>query len=126
MQFPFLSLNQTLLLLRIGVAIIFIAHAGVRLALQTVGRFAQFLNAKGFPWSEMVVYALTAFEILGGLLLALGFFKKWLSAGFIFILVVGIILIHASLGWFVGEHGSGGSEYSFILILALLVIAATD
>jgi putative oxidoreductase len=126
MLFPFLNLNQTLWLLRVGVALIFISHAAARLALQTTGRFAQFLSSKGFLWSEVWVYALTTFEILGGLLLALGFFRKWLSAGFILILGMGIFLIHASLGWFVGEHGTGGSEYSFILILALLVIAAHD
>ena len=36
----------------------------------------------------------------------------------------GIVIIHAKLGWFVGEHGTGGSEYSVCLLLCLLVIAA--
>jgi putative oxidoreductase len=39
---------------------------------------------------------------------------------------VGIILIHRHLGWFVGEHGTGGSEYSVALIVMLLVLAAGD
>ena len=30
---------------------------------------------------------------------------KVISAGFIFLLIVGIIVIHAVFGWFVGEHG---------------------
>jgi len=51
-------------------------------------------------------------------------YTRLLAAGFIILLLVGIVLIHASLGWFVGEHGTGGCEYSFILIVALLVIAA--
>jgi putative oxidoreductase len=38
----------------------------------------------------------------------------------------GIVIIHAQLGWFVGEHGTGGSEYSVCLLLCLLVIAAAD
>ena len=38
----------------------------------------------------------------------------------------GIIIIHAKLGWFVGEHGTGGSEYSVCLLLCLLVIASAD
>jgi putative oxidoreductase len=46
--------------------------------------------------------------------------------GFGVILLVGIALIHRHLGWFVGEHGTGGSEYSVSLLLALLVIAAAD
>jgi putative oxidoreductase len=38
----------------------------------------------------------------------------------------GIVLIHARLGWFVGEHGTGGSEYSVALLVLLLLIAAQD
>lgn len=124
--FPFLSFNTTLLLLRVSVAFIFITHAVIRIANGTIERFASFLESKGLPFGTVTVWCLSAFEIIGGVLLALGYYKKWLSAGFIVILLVGIILIHASLGWFVGEHGSGGSEYSFILIAALLVIAAGD
>lgn len=124
--FPFLSLHTTLILLRIAVALIFITHAVVRVANETVDRFGSFLESKGLPFGTATVWCLSAFEIVGGVLLALGYYKKWLSAGFILILLVGIVLIHASLGWFVGEHGSGGSEYSFILIVALLVIAAGD
>jgi putative oxidoreductase len=46
--------------------------------------------------------------------------------GFIAIAVGGIVLIHAKLGWFVGEHGVGGVEYSLCLIVALSVIAAEE
>jgi putative oxidoreductase len=124
--FPFISLHASLILLRISVAFIFITHAGVRIANNTIERFGSFLESKGLPLGTTTVWCLTVFEIVGGVLLALGYSQKWLSAGFILMLLSGIILIHASLGWFVGEHGSGGSEYSFILIIALLVIAAGD
>lgn len=125
-NFPFISLQHSLIALRISVAIIFLAHSIVRVINFTIPQFAIFLESKGFPYGVAWVWAITAFEIIGGILLALGYFTKWLSAGFIFILIVGIILIHASLGWFVGEHGTGGSEYSFILIMALIVIATTN
>ena len=124
--FPLLSLHTTLILLRVDVALIFITHAVVRVFNGTIERFGSFLESKGLPLGTTTVWCLSTFEIVGGVLLALGYYKQWLSAGFILILLVGIILIHASLGWFVGEHGSGGSEYSFILIVALLVIAAGD
>jgi len=123
-KFPFLSLSLAVVLLRITVAILFMAHALVRILNGTVGQFGGFLEAKGFVAGTAIVWALTIFELAGGLLLALGYFTRWLSLGFILILVVGIVLIHAELGWFVGEHGTGGVEYSLALIMALLVVAA--
>jgi len=118
------SLENALVFLRFSVALIFLLHAVVRIGNSTVGRFGDFLESRGFPYGIVWVYGITAFEIIGGLLLLFGYFTKIMSAGFIFLLVVGIILIHAESGWFVGEHGTGGCEYSFILIAALLVIAA--
>ena len=98
----------------------------VRVTGGTVDRFGGFLTSKGFPYGTPIVWMITAYELAGGLLLALGYFTKWLSAGFIGILTIGIVIIHAEKGWFVGEHGEGGSEYSFILIIALIVIAAAE
>lgn len=125
-DFPFFTSNASLILLRIALAIIFLSHSIVRIANATIGQFADFLESKGFSFGIGWVWAITVFELGGGILLASGVFKKWISAGFIFMLIVGIILIHADLGWFVGEHGTGGSEYSFILIAALLTVAASD
>jgi putative oxidoreductase len=125
-KIPLISQSNSLKLLRVSVAFIFLSHSIVRIANSTVAQFGEFLENKGFPFGVVWVWGITAFEIIGGLLLAFGYFTKILSAGFIFLLVVGIILIHASLGWFVGEHGTGGCEYSFILIAALIVIAASD
>lgn len=125
-NFPFLSLERSLIVLRVSLAVIFLSHSIVRIANSTIPQFGGFLESKGFPYGVAWVWAITLFEIFGGILLALGYFTKWLSMGFIVMLTVGIALIHASLGWFVGEHGTGGSEYSFILIIALLVIAASE
>ncbi|MET3879027.1 DoxX family protein [Chitinophaga sp. OAE865] len=124
MQYPFLSLKQSLLILRIAVAVIFPAHAIVRICNGSIPQFGAFMESKGLPYGVAWVWAITAYEIAGGLLLLLGIYTRLLSAGFIILLLAGIVLIHASLGWFVGEHGTGGCEYSVILIVALLVVAA--
>ncbi|MCZ4242590.1 DoxX family protein [Pedobacter punctiformis] len=113
-------------MLRISTALIFIAHAVVRVYGGTIQRFGDYLNNKGFVFGVPMVWGITAYEVIGGLLLAAGYFCKWLSAGFILMLAIGIAIIHAENGWFVGEHGSGGSEYSAILIICLIVIAAAD
>ena len=123
-KYPFITVKQALILLRVSVALIFITHAFVRVANGTIERFAGFLSSKGIAYSNIVVWGITVYEILGSIVLALGYFTKIISAGFVLMLLVGVVLIHASLGWFVGEHGTGGSEYSFILIIALVVIAA--
>jgi putative oxidoreductase len=125
-KFPFLTLAQMLVVLRVSIAFVFIAHASVRVIGGTVERFGGFLESKGFIMGVAIVWVITAFELVGGALLAWGRFTKWLSAAFIGMLIVGIILIHASFGWFVGEHGTGGVEYSAVLIVALLVLAASD
>ena len=123
----YLTVARSILLLRISIAVVFLAHAIVRIGNHTIGRFGEFLDNKGFIYGTALVWLITTFEIVGGILLALGLFTKILAAGFILILLTGIILIHCSLGWFVGEHGSGGMEYSFILIMSLItVIAAGD
>lgn len=123
-KFPYISQVNSLILLRVSVAIIFLSHSIMRVINSSIEDFGGFIENKGFPFGVAWVWGITTFEIIGGMLLALGYFTKILSAGFIFLLVAGIVLIHASFGWFVGEHGTGGCEYSFILIMALLVIAA--
>ncbi len=124
--FPFFSLQQSLVLLRFAVAGIFLAHSIVRLLNGTIEQFGGYLDNKGFIYGTAWVWGITVYEVAGGLLLLVGYYTRWLCAGFILLLLVGIVLIHAERGWFVGEHGSGGCEYSFILIVALLVTAAAD
>lgn len=131
-KFPFINLNSTLVLLRVSVALIFLAHTLVRIMATvkgengTIARFAGFLEQKGFPLSTAIVWSITVYEFVGGLLLLAGIWSRWIASGFIVMLVAGIFIIHAANGWFVGEHGSGGMEYSFILIIALIVIAAAN
>jgi putative oxidoreductase len=123
-SYPFLTQHQSMVLLRCSLALIFISHAVVRVIYGTIPIFGGFLETKGIPAGVVIVWMITIFEIVGGIAMGLGYLVKWISAGFIVMLLVGIILIHFKLGWFVGEHGTGGSEYSFILIIGLIVVAA--
>lgn len=125
-RFPFIAERPAMQVLRVTVALVFVLHAAVRIDKGTIPQFAAFLHSRGWPLSLVLVWLLTFFEIVGGLLLAAGYFVKPLAGGFLIILLIGILLIHARQGWFVGEHGTGGSEYSIILMAALLVLAAND
>ena len=123
----FTPLHLALIMLRVGTAALFMAHALVRvMSPGAIPQFGLFLQKNGIPQGIAVVWMITVFELGGGLLMALGFRTRYVAAGFGVILLGGIALIHRHLGWFVGEHGTGGSEYSVSLLLALLVIAAAD
>lgn len=115
---------NSFLILKIAIAIIFSSHAIIRITGGTVERFARFLDSKGFPMSLQLVWGITIYEIIGSILLVFGYHTKWISSIFILILLVGTVIIHYANGWFVGEHGTGGMEYSFLLITTLTVIAA--
>jgi putative oxidoreductase len=125
-RYPFMSLPAALTVLRVGTALLFMAHAAVRLAHNTIPSFALFLDNAGFPASTAIVWAITAFELGAGTAMILDRGTRYVAGAFAAMLVIGIVLIHWHFGWFVGEHGTGGSEYSVALIFALLVIAAHD
>jgi putative oxidoreductase len=124
-KYPFLTLVSSVALLRIVVAAMFIIHATVRIYANTINQFGGFLETNGFPIGSTIVWLITIFEIVGGLVLMLGYFKKWIAIGFIIMLTIGIIIIHIGQGWFNGEFGTGGCEYSVTLIAALIVIASS-
>jgi putative oxidoreductase len=119
-------LPHALILLRVTVALLFMAHAVVRLSNGSVPNFAAFLAAKGFPLATLWVWAISLYEVGAGTALILNRCVRWCAAGLVVIAATGIVLIHAANGWFVGEHGSGGSEYSVCLIAALAVVMAAD
>lgn len=121
-----ISQHQSLVLLRIGVSVLMMAHGFQRLYYNTVNDFGEFLNAKGLLIGPVLAWSITLFELIGGLALALGKFTRWISLGWIVVITMGIILVHAQNGWFVVGPSTGGVEYSILLLLALIVIAANE
>lgn len=123
-SFPFLSYITTGGILRVVTGLLLAAHGSIRMYAGTVGDFGGFLNSKGLPAGTAIAWTLTLVEILGGILLAAGLFRRWLAAFFIIELLAGIILVHAQNGWFVVGYQSGGIEYSVLLIVCLVHVAA--
>lgn len=109
-------------MLRIAMGFIFMAHGAARLIDYSLPGFGEFLNSKGFPAGFYLAWAVTIFELLGGLLMVLRQFVKWLCIGEIIILFTGIVLVHSPNGWFVVGKTLGGMEYSVVLIIVLLAI----
>lgn len=124
--FPWWPLDDALRLLRIVTALLFIAHAAMRFVNGTIPQFGVFMESQGFPHGQAWVLAITFYELGAGSLLILNRGVRWAASGLAVIVAVGIVLIHRHNGWFVGEHGVGGSEYSVALLAMLLVVAADD
>lgn len=124
---PVPSLRQALWVLRLGIPALFMANAVTRIFNGTIPRFATYLSQFSFlPEPLLWVWLITATEIIAGSCLILGIAVRWAAAALAVIALGGIALIHVHRGWFVGEHGSGGVEYSVCLLLGLLVLAAAD
>lgn len=124
--YPFLSLAQALFVVRLGTALLFMAHAAVRIANGTIPQFGKFMTSVGFPAGEAVVWMITVVELVAGTLLIVNRHVRIAATALFAIAATGIVLIHRHLGWFVGEHGTGGSEYSVALMILLILIAAAD
>ena len=101
-----------------------IIHGTTRILHDSVGGFGGFLDSQGFPGGTVLAWGITLLEITGGVLMALGYYARWIAAVFIVELTMGIVLVHAQNGWFVVGGGSNGVEYSVLLITCMIVIAA--
>jgi putative oxidoreductase len=126
-DYPWWPLGDAMRLLRYVTALLFMAHASMRFVYGSIPQFAWAMeHVHGFSHGERWVLAITAYELGAGTLLLLNRGVRWAASGLAVIVSVGIYLIHRHLGWFVGEHGTGGSEYSVALLAMLLVLAAWD
>jgi putative oxidoreductase len=108
--------------LRMMMGIIFILHAGVRIYNNTLPGFGDFLESKGFPIGYYLAWAVTLFELAGGILMFFRYFVRIFCFGEMIILIIGIITVHWQNGWFVVGMSLGGVEYNVVLITILFAI----
>ena len=110
--------------LRIAIGFIMVAHGIARLSLSTVNELGEFLDNKGLPAGIFFAWMITLIEITGGFILASGHLVRLICLWFILQQIFAIVLLHAANGWFVVDAQTGGMEYSSLLIICLIVIAA--
>jgi len=113
-----------ILLLRIAVALILLTHSVFGMFNNGINDFGNlYLNQIGFaPFGVFLAWSIKISHVVAALLLLLNKYIR--AAGFvtIFVLIMGIILVHFQEGWFVVGGGRNGMEYNFLLIVVLLVI----
>lgn len=107
------NLDIALLLVRVGLAAIFMAHGWDKLS--NMDGTVQFFSSLGFSafWAYLIAYV----ELAGGLSMLLGVFTGW-SGIFLALTMIGAIaLVKISKGFL------GGFEFDLMLFLSALAIS---
>ena len=119
-------MNIGLLFLRLAVGLTLAAHGTQKLfgwfggpGLSATG---QFFTVLGFPPGRRHALMAALGETLGGVLLALGLATPAAVAVVVSVMLVAVVTVHLSKGFFAQN---GGYEYAFVLAVAALTLAFT-
>jgi putative oxidoreductase len=115
--------NSTFIL-RVAVAIILLVHSIPGIFTNGINDFGKlYLNEIGFaPLGVPIAWAIKISHILAAGCLIFNRYIKLASIVTIFVLIMGIILVHFKEGWFVVGGGRNGVEFNFLLICVLLYL----
>lgn len=111
--------DAALLLLRLALGVVFIAHGWDKVFSAGVDETAQQWAAMDIPQPTLAVWVVSVVEMLGGALLVLGFLTP-AAAGVLALDMVGAFyFVHLGQGLFVTD---GGGEFVVVLFAACLVL----
>jgi putative oxidoreductase len=115
---------KNLSFLRIALIVIFLVHSLSGMFNNGINNFGNlYLNQVGFaPMGLPLAWAVKLSHIALAFSLFTDKYLKVTTFVTIFILIVGIFMIHLKEGWFVVGGGRNGVEFNFLLIMALLTI----
>lgn len=116
-------INKTFFL-RFSIAIILLAHSVPSFFDNSVNDFGNlYLNQNGFaPFGVYIAWAIKISHVVAALCLLFEKYIKLVSYFTIFILLMGIIMVHFKEGWYVVGGGRNGVEFNFLLIFAILAL----
>lgn len=108
-----------ILLLRVGLGILFIAHGLLKLLVfKPAGAYGYF-KSLGLPGS--LAYVTMAGELLGGTALILGIVPRYVALVLVPLIVGTIVTVHGKNGWMFSNK-DGGWEYPAFWALALVIL----
>lgn len=102
-----------ILILRLIVGIVFVAHGGQKLFMMGFGGVAGFFGSLGIPLPMVAAIGVTLLELVGGLALILGIGTRYVAALLVLDMLVAIVTVHLTNGFFVSDGG-----YELVLLLA--------
>lgn len=106
------------LVLRLSLAALFLAHAGLKIFVFTPAGTAAFFGKLGLP--PALAYLTMTAEVVGAVALLFGVLTRWASLGLAIILVGAIASVHGANGFFFTNSG-GGWEFPAFWAVALIV-----
>lgn len=109
------------LLLRLSLAVMFFAHAWLKIRVFTIPGTVKYFESLGVP--GFLAYLTIAAELGGGLLLLFGIGTRWVALALVPLILGTIVLVHGRNGWLFSNK-DGGWEYPAFWIVGLLVLAA--
>lgn len=104
--------------MRVALGLMFLAHGLTKVLVFTPAGTVGFFESIGFP--GLLAYPVMAFEVVGGLMLVLGVYTRWVAA----VAVVQLLIastVHFSNGWSF-TNANGGWEYPIYLAVTALVV----
>jgi putative oxidoreductase len=104
-------------MLRVGMGLLFLAHAGAKIFVITIPGFVKYFASLGLP--PIVAYAVLALEIVGGLALVLGTYASLVSIPLAIEILGTIYFVHFANGWAFTAKG-GGWEFPALWAVALI------
>ncbi|WP_457444383.1 DoxX family protein [Roseateles sp. P5_E4] len=117
------STSLGLLLLRLSLGLMYLAHAGLKLFVFTLPGTAQFFAGQGLPGA--LAYVVFAAEAIGGALLLLGVYPRQVALALTPILL-GAAWVHASNGWVFNAAGGGWEYPVFLAAMSVVLWLAGD
>lgn len=106
------------LVLRITLAVLFLAHAWLKVFVFTLAGAAGFFESLGLP--GFVAHITILAEVIGAVALFVGFQTRWVSLALVPILIGAIVLVHGANGWLFSAP-NGGWEFPAFWAVALVV-----
>ena len=106
--------------LRLVVGLTFLLYGWQKLAEMGLPATAAFFGKLGVPAPELAAAMVTAFEIVCGVALLVGFLSRWAAIPLAVDMLAALVLFHLPRGFFVGQ---GGAELVLLLLAGLVALA---
>lgn len=120
-------MNKTLLL-RLPVAVILLMHSVPGMFNNGINDFGNlYLNEIGFaPMGVYIAWAIKLSHVAAALCFLFNKYIKLASVVTILVLIMGIIMVHFTEGWYVVGGGRNGVEFNVLLIFVLLFLTVNQ